>query len=79
MKDSNHNEDQQIRDETLMNKVPTNVQTYPLSMILEEDDREAMEEAHYVHTMNAFVELIVVYGYDKVIGDLRTAMGNKQW
>jgi uncharacterized protein YozE (UPF0346 family) len=37
------------------------------------------EEAHYVHTMNAFVELIVVYGYDKVIGDLRTAMGNKTW
>jgi hypothetical protein len=38
-----------------------------------------LEEAHYVHTMNAFVELIVVYGYDKVIGDLRTAMGNKTW
>lgn len=56
MKDSNHNEEQQIREQTLM-----------------------MEEAHYVHTMNAFVELIVVYGYDKVIGDLRTAMGNKQW
>jgi len=37
------------------------------------------EEAHYVHTMNDFVELIVVYGYDKVIGDLRTAMGNKTW
>ena len=37
------------------------------------------EEAHYHHTMNAFVELIVVYGYDKVIGDLRTAMGNKTW
>ena len=37
------------------------------------------EEAHYVHTINAFVELIVVYGYDKVIGDLRTAMGEKQW
>ena len=38
-----------------------------------------MEEAHYVHTMNAFVELIVVYGYDKVIGDLRTAMAEKTW
>ena len=37
------------------------------------------EEAHYVHTINAFVELIVVYGWDKVIGDLRTAMGEKQW
>ena len=37
------------------------------------------EEAHYVHTMNAFVELIVVYGYDKVIGDLRIAMSQKEW
>ena len=37
------------------------------------------EEAHYIHTMNAFVELIVLYGWDKVIGDLRTAMGEKQW
>ena len=42
-------------------------------------DTNAFEEAHYVHTINAFVELIVVYGYDKVIGDLRTAMGEKQW
>ena len=43
------------------------------------NDTEDLEEAHYFHTMNAFVELIVVYGYDKVIGDLRTAMGNKTW
>lgn len=73
MKDSKHKEDQEIRDETLKLK------TYPLSTILEEDDIEAMEEAHYVYTMNAFVELIVVYGYDKVIGDLRTAMAQKEW
>ena len=73
MKDSKHKEDQEVRDKTL------NVKSYPLSTILEEDDIEAMEEAHYVHTMNAFVELIVVYGYDKVIGDLRTAMGAKEW
>jgi len=45
-----------------------------------EDDYVLLQkEAHYVHTMNAFVELIIVYGYDKVIGDLRTAMGNKTW
>lgn len=44
-----------------------------------DEHQEDLEEAHYVHTMNAFVELIVVYGYDKVIGDLRTAMGNKTW
>lgn len=41
--------------------------------------QEDLEEAHYFHTINAFVELIVVYGYDKVIGDLRTAMGAKEW
>jgi hypothetical protein len=56
MKDSNHNEDQQIRELSLM-----------------------MEEAHYVHTMNAFVELIVIYGWDTVTADLRKAMGEKQW
>jgi len=44
-----------------------------------DEHQENLEEAHYFHTMNAFVELIVVYGYDKVIGDLRTAMGNKTW
>lgn len=42
-------------------------------------DTDDLEEAHYVHTINAFVELIVLYGWDKVIGDLRTAMGEKQW
>jgi hypothetical protein len=44
-----------------------------------DEHQEALEEAHYVHTINAFVELIVVYGYDKVIGDLRTAMAEKTW
>lgn len=44
-----------------------------------DDHQDNLEEAHYVHTMNAFVELIVVYGYDKVIGDLRTAMAEKSW
>ena len=44
-----------------------------------DEHQEDLEEAHYFHTMNAFVELIVVYGYDKVIGDLRTAMGAKEW
>ena len=45
-----------------------------------EDDYVLLqEERHYVQTMNDFVELIVVYGYDKVIGDLRTAIGNKTW
>lgn len=37
------------------------------------------EEAHYVHTMNAFVELIVLHGWDKVTSDLRAAMVEKTW
>jgi hypothetical protein len=37
------------------------------------------EEMHYHNTMNAFVELIIIYGWDKVTSDLRTAMGNKTW
>lgn len=48
-------------------------------LIEDKTSDEDMEEMHYVHTMNDFVELIVVYGYDKVIGDLRIAMGNKTW
>lgn len=56
MKDSMSTNEEEIREQTLMN-----------------------EEAHYVHTMNAFVELIVVYGWDKVTSDLRTAMGEKTW
>jgi len=44
-----------------------------------DDHQDNLEEAHYIHTMNAFVELIVVYGYDKVIGGLRSAMGAKEW
>lgn len=51
-------------------------------VIKQQEDQEfdaLMEEMHYHNTMNAFVELIVVYGYDKVIGDLRAAMGNKTW
>ena len=47
--------------------------------MMEEEQLDDLEESHYVHTINAFVELIVLYGWDKVIGDLRTAMGEKQW
>ena len=51
-----------------------------IDMMEQEDELGVlMEEMHYHNTMNAFVELIIVYGYDKVIGDLRTAMGNKTW
>ena len=44
-----------------------------------DEHQEDLEEAHYFHTMNAFVELIVVYGYDKVIGDLSYVMAEKTW
>ena len=36
------------------------------------------EEAHYVHTINDFVELIVLYGQDKVMHDLKLAIGWKK-
>lgn len=49
------------------------------TLIVDDDLDTMMHEAHYVHTIDDFVELIVVYGYEKVIGDLRTAMGNKTW
>ena len=65
--------EEEVRGSTL------NVKTYPLSMIEEDDLDTMMEEAHYVHTMNAFVELIVLYGWDKVTTDLRAAMGEKKW
>jgi metal-responsive CopG/Arc/MetJ family transcriptional regulator len=51
-------------------------------LLTEDQEQEfdvLMEEMHYHNTMNAFVELIVVYGYDKVIGDLRSAMGEVKW
>lgn len=54
-------------------------QEQPQDQEQHEDFDVLMEEMHYHNTMNAFVELIVVYGYDKVIGDLRTAMGAKEW
>ena len=58
MKDSNHNEDNEIRDQTLKSNA-----TRPHQAFNEHDEQLMMqEEAHYVHTINAFVELIVMYG-----------------
>ena len=37
------------------------------------------EEAHYYHTVNDFVSLIQVYGFEKVIKDLRSKMGELEW
>ena len=73
MKDFMSKHEEEVREQAL------NVKTYPLSMILEDDLDTMMEESHYVHTVNAFVELIVLYGWDKVTTDLRAAMGEKKW
>ena len=45
----------------------------------QDDDLSIYEEAHYVHTINDFVSLIEVYGWTKVIEDLREQMGNRSW
>jgi hypothetical protein len=45
----------------------------------QDDDLSLCEEAHYHHVINDFVSLIEVYGWGKVIGDLREKMGNKSW
>ena len=73
--DSKHIEDKEVRELSLkLHKAKQN------QKLLEEwNDLVNQEEAHYVHTVNAFVELIVLYGWDKVVGDLRAAMGEKQW
>ena len=41
--------------------------------LLTEDDKTDVdqEEAFYYHTINAFAALIVVYGYNNVIRDLK--------
>ena len=70
MKDFMSETQKEVRGSTLIN-------TDDLMSI--DEHHEMLEEAHYTHTINAFVELIVVYGYDKVIGDLRIAMSQKEW
>jgi hypothetical protein len=44
--------------------------------LITEDDKTDVdqEEAFYYHTINAFAALIVLYGYDKVIKDLKLKM-----
>jgi hypothetical protein len=45
----------------------------------QDDDLSLCEEAHYHHVINDFVSLIEVYGWEKVIGDLRVKMGDIKW
>jgi len=44
-------------------------------LLTENDSKDVdQEEAFYFHTINAFASLIVLYGYDKVIKDLKLKM-----
>ena len=63
MKDSISTNEKEVRGSTLMSDYLST----------------ELEEAHYYHTINAFVELIVLYGWDTVMGDLKTTMREKQW
>ena len=44
----------------------------------DDDMSSLLEEAHYYHVINDLVELMVVYGSDKVLGDLWKATGWKK-
>ena len=45
-----------------------------------EDFDVLMEEMHYHNTINAFVELVIMYGSAKVLDDLDKALlGAKEW
>jgi spore germination protein YaaH len=75
MKDSNVEVDQEVRDETLMSNA-----TRPDQAFNEHEEQIMMqEEAHYHHTLHEFVELIVLYGWDKVNRDLKNAIFEKAW
>jgi len=76
MKDSMSTNDEEIRGSTLKSETG-----FTVDELMDDDGNLLLdlEEAHYVHTINAFVELIVLYGWDKVTSDLRAAMGEKQW
>ena len=39
-----------------------------------DEHQEDLEEAHYFHTINAFVELVIMYGSAKVLDDLDKAL-----
>jgi len=43
----------------------------------DDDDLSMCEEAHYVHTLNDVVELMIVYGFDTVMDDVLIKLGDK--
>ena len=63
----------------MKDSISTNEKEVRGSTLMSDDLSTELEEAHYYHTINAFVELIVLYGWDTVMGDLKTTMREKQW
>ena len=63
----------------MKDSMSTNKEEVRGSTLMSDDLSTELEEAHYYHTINAFVELIVLYGWDTVMGDLKTTMREKQW
>ena len=50
-----------------------NMNKTSFELLTQEDDHE---EAHYVHTINDVVELMIQYGQLKVLMDITTRMGD---
>jgi hypothetical protein len=63
MKDFMSKHEEEVRDQTL---------------IVNDDLDTMMREAHYAHTINDVVELMIEYGQLKVLMDITTAIGWKK-
>ena len=79
MKDCKHTDDEKVRELSLKTNEIDAKSWDSMEKVPYDELLTIQAEWHYHNTVNAFVELIVVYGYDKVIGDLRQAMGEKTW
>jgi len=75
MKDSKSQSDgmstneKEVRDKTLKSEA---------LLIVDDDLDTMMREAHYAHTINDVVELMIEYGQLKVLMDITTAIGWKK-
>ena len=80
MKDFMSTTDDDIRDQTLnTNATHPNQAFNEIEALMSIDEcHDELEEAHYHHVINDFVELIVLYGQDKVMHDLKLAIGWKK-
>jgi hypothetical protein len=66
MKDSMSTNEETIREQTL--KIE--------DLMSIDEHHEELEEAHYFHTINALVELMVVYGFDTVMDSVLIKLGD---